>query len=280
MPQSPAVCHGGDFHRGVDARARVDQGQHHHRQDGADRTESHQAEAVLGGILVAADGGHAHAQGHDKGHGHGTRGDAAGVEGDGQEVLRYKEGQRKHEDVEHDQHPVQGNAEQDAQHGDHQKNAHAHGHSAHQRGVGHAGHLLGQHLKIRLRHGDDDADQKADSRYNPELSGAGHGGAHPFSDGGHGGVSAQGKQADAQNHHHRADQKGQQRLGGDGRNSKAEDQHDHRNGDHGGQGFPELFPEDGFIPPQSFLPLLSSLPRQSHHLSKIHTIYIDMIIIT
>ena len=65
-----------------------------------------------------------------------------------------------------------------------------------------------------------------------------------------------------------------------GRNSKAEDQHDHRNGDHGGQGFPELFPEDGFIPPQSFLPLLSSLPRQSHHLSKIHTIYIDMIIIT
>ena len=48
----------------------------------------------------------------------------------------------------------------------------------------------------------------------------------------------------------------------------------------GGQGFPELFPEDGFIPPQSFLPLLSSLPRQSHHLSKIHTIYIDMIIIT
>ena len=29
-----------------------------------------------------------------------------------------------------------------------------------------------------------------------------------------------------------------------------------------------------------FLPLLSSLPRQSHHLSKIHTIYIDMIIIT
>ena len=74
--------------------------------------------------------------------------------------------------------------------------------------------------------------------------------------------------------------KGQQRLGGDGRNSKAEDQHDHRNGDHGGQGFPALFPEDGFIPPHSFLPLLSSLPRQYHHLSKIHTIYIDMIIIT
>ena len=51
-------------------------------------------------------------------------------------------------------------------------------------------------------------------------------------------------------------------------------------GTHGGQRLPQLFPKDGFASSQTFLPLFLSFPRQSHHLSKIHTIYIDIIIIS
>ena len=85
---------------------------------------------------------------------------------------------------------------------------------------------------------------------------------------------------DPQDDHDGADQKGQQRLRRDGGDCEAEDQHDHRDGDHGGQRLPQLFPKDGFASSQTFLPLFLSFPRQSHHLSKIHTIYIDIIIIS
>ena len=48
---------------------------------GADGAQRHQAETVVLGVLVAADGGQAQAQRHDKGHRDGPGGDAAGVKG-------------------------------------------------------------------------------------------------------------------------------------------------------------------------------------------------------
>ena len=82
-PQLPAVRrlgHGGGI---IGPGGGVNHRQDQHRQDGPHGAQGHQAEAVLSGVLVAPDGGYAQAQGHDEGHGHGARGDAAGVEGHG-----------------------------------------------------------------------------------------------------------------------------------------------------------------------------------------------------
>ena len=61
----------------------VEKAENHHRQDGADGAERHQAEAVGLGVLIASYGGNAHAQGHDERHGHGPGGDAAGIKSNG-----------------------------------------------------------------------------------------------------------------------------------------------------------------------------------------------------
>src|SRR5699024_7187418 len=108
----PRVAQGGEAH--VDAGQK--QHQQHHRQDGPDGAQRHQAEAVVLGLFIAADGGHAHAQRHDKGDGHGAGGDAARVEGHRQKPRVGPEGQQEHRRIKRQQQPPQRKAQQDADH--------------------------------------------------------------------------------------------------------------------------------------------------------------------
>ena len=63
------------------------------RKDRADARERYQTEAVVCRILIRPHGGQADTHRHNKRDGDGTRGNAAGIEGDGEEVFRHEKGQ-------------------------------------------------------------------------------------------------------------------------------------------------------------------------------------------
>ena len=206
----------------------VNQAQQHHRQNGTYGAERHQAEAVVFRIGVAADGAHAHAQRQDERHRHGARGHAAGVKGHGQKRPRHKLRQHKHQRIAPQQQPRHADAQQNAQKRQHQKHAHAQRYRYNQRQVRHAGHLMGQHLQIRLRYGHDHADQKGAQKHHPQLFAAGHGCAHVLADGDHGQVRAQREQSHAHHQQHRARQKRQHRARGCRHRQQAQRNHDSR----------------------------------------------------
>ena len=263
-PQRPAVRRRGRLRRDIGPGGRVHQRQDQHRQNRPHGAQRHKAEAVLGGVLVASDGGHAHAQRHDEGHRHRPGGDAAGVKGDSQKIFRHKAGQDENHQIRGNQQPVEGNTEQDAQQGHYQKGPHPHGHGTHQHGTRHAGHLLRQHLEIRLRDGDHHADQKADRHHHPELPGPGHMGAHPLADGSHGHLRPQGEETHACNQQHGAHQKGQQRVCGHRRDGEAQRQHNGGDGQHRGQGLPDLFAQNCTGISNLFAPARAKAALQVH----------------
>ena len=94
----------------------------------------------LSGVGVAADGGDAHAQGHDEGHGHGAGGDAAGVKGDGEKVPGDKGGQGEDNQIEAP--PAagcRGTRNRMRSRAMTKEDAHPHGHRPDEHRVGHAG---------------------------------------------------------------------------------------------------------------------------------------------
>ena len=97
-------------------------------------------------MAVASDGGNAHAQRHDKGHGHGAGSHAAGVKRHGKELLGHKGRQQKDEPIEQYQQLRQRNADEHTQEGKDQKQAHARRHREDQRTAGNGWHLICQHL--------------------------------------------------------------------------------------------------------------------------------------
>ena len=104
----------------------------------------------MGSIFIAADRGYTQAQGHDERDRHGAGGDATGIKGNGKEILWHKKREGENHDIKAHQHPLQGNPKEDAQQGNHQEGPDTNRHSAHQTGVGDAGHLLRQNLQVRL----------------------------------------------------------------------------------------------------------------------------------
>ena len=113
-------------------------------------------------MAVASDRRNAHTQRHDKGHGHGAGGHAAGVKRHGEELLGHKGRQQKDEPIEQHQQLRQRNADKHTQEGKDQKQAHARRHRKDQRAAGDGGHLICQHLQVRLGDGDKEAQQKAE----------------------------------------------------------------------------------------------------------------------
>ena len=105
-----------------------------------------------------------HAQRHDKGHSHGAGGHAAGVKRHGKKLLGHKGRQQKDEPVEQHQQLWQRNADEHTQEGKDQKQAHARRHRKDQRAAGDGGHLICQHLQVRLGDGDKEAQQKSRAR--------------------------------------------------------------------------------------------------------------------
>ncbi len=104
LPQFYRVLKDGKFGRNIYGVVRmIQESKEQHRQDRTDGAERNQAEAVVLGVLVASDCGKAHAHGHDKRNRHRPGGDAAGVKGDGKEVLGHEECQDEYENIAYDQ---------------------------------------------------------------------------------------------------------------------------------------------------------------------------------
>ena len=236
----------------------IQKAQQQHRQNGADGAQRHQAEAVASGMLIVSDGTDAHAQSHDKRHGHGAGGNAAGVKGDGPEIRGHEHGQGEHHCIKPDEQVRQRDTQQDTQQGDDQENAHAQGNGPDDDIVLNSGHLAGQDLQIRLRHGDDDADEKTDAHDDPHLLGAGDLLTDGLAQGDHGHLRPQRKQAHAHDQQQTADQKRHHRVVGYRGHGEAQQQHDGRDGQHRGQRLPHGLAEN-----RQNLPLLPVLPAQT-----------------
>ena len=194
-------------------------------------------------MAVASDGTDANAQRHDKGDRHGAGGHAAGIEGHGQKAFWDEQRQGEYHCVKAQKQMGQGDAQQHTQHGHHQKQPDARRHRIDQRAVGDGGHLLRQHLQVRLGDGDDEAQNKAHQDHQPELAAPGDLRAGAGAHGRHGGLRAQREKHNADNDHHCAHQKAQQNAGGDRCDGKAQHQHDANNGQHRLHGLCKLFLE-------------------------------------
>ena len=196
-------------------------------------------------MLIVTDGGDAHAQGHDEGHRHGAGGDAAGIEGDGPEVRRDLGGKAEDDEVKEDQQPGEGDAEEDAQQGDDEKDADAQGHGPDDDVIGDGGHLLRPDLQVRLRHGDEHANEEAQEHDDGDLPGGGDLLAHVLAQGDHGHLGAQGEKAHAEDQQDAAHEERHHGVVGDGGQGEAEQGDDAHDGQNGDQGLPQGLAEDG-----------------------------------
>ena len=246
LPQLHRVTHFGDDGRDVAALAGVeDDAEDEDGEDGADGAEGHKAEAVVRRVAVRTDGRDTDAQSHDEGNGHGTRGDAAGVKGYGKELLRHEGGQKEDGCIEDHQQPGERDAQQHAQEGHDEEEAHAHGHREDEGHVGDGGHLVRKHLQIRLRDGDEEAQQEACPDDEEDVLAAGEHGTDPFAHRRHAHLRAQREEHDADDDHGRTQQKAEQDARGNGGDAETEDQHDGRDGQDGLKRLQQLFPELG-----------------------------------
>ena len=246
LPQLHRVAHIGQDGRDVGAVAGPEQdAQQQNGQDGADRTEGHEAEAVVRRVTVASDGGHTDTQRHDEGHRDGAGGHAAGVKGDGQELFGHEGRQHEDQPVEHDEELGQRDAQQHAQEGHDEEEAHARRDREDERHVGDGGDLVGQDLQVRLGDGDEEAQRKPHPDDEGDAAAPGQHRAHPLAHGAHAHLGTQGKEHDAHDDHGRTQQKAEQDAGGDRRDGKAEHQHDRHDGQHGLQCFEQFFPQFG-----------------------------------
>ena len=196
-------------------------------------------------MAVASDSRNTHAQRHDKGHGHGAGGHAAGVKRHGKELLGHKGRQQKDEPIEQHQQLWQRNADEHTQKGKDQKQAHARRHREDQRAAGDGGHLICQHLQVRLGDRDKETQQKAEREDERQLAAAGDDCTHPLAHGGHAHLCTQSKEHDAHHDHGSAQQKAQQDAGRYRCYRKAEHQHNGHNGQHRLQRLQKLFPQLG-----------------------------------
>ena len=91
--------------------------QKQHRQNGTDAGEGYHAEAVLLGAAVPPGGGHADAQGHNKGNRYGPGGDPSGIESYRQKAFGGEEGHHKDQQVEAKEQMPQLDLKEGAEHG-------------------------------------------------------------------------------------------------------------------------------------------------------------------
>ena len=246
IPEAPGgICRGGKLGQlghGVARRLRaIADAQQQHRQNGADGAQGDEAEAVAGGVGIASGGGDAQAQGHDKGHGDGPGGHAAGIEGHGDKVPRSQGGQQKDYAVEHQQQPPQGDGQADAQGGHHQEEANAHRHGEDEHQIVDGGHLLGQHLEVRLGHGGKHAQEEIAHHGQQKEFAAAHGHAHDLAHGDHGHVHPHGEQPHPADQQHCAEEKQHQNGAVQRSHGDRQQQDNGSDGQHRGHRLLDLF---------------------------------------
>ena len=246
IPQHLAVFRARELHRDIGSGRGVKQCQNHNRQNRAHRAQSNQTETVLRSILVASDRGNAQAQCHNERNRHGTGCNTAGVKCNRKKILRNKDRQYKYQHIEHDQHLVQRNPKQDAEHCNHKEQSHTNGNSANQRGIRHAGNLICQNLQIRFGNCYDHADQEANHDNDPKFPGFRDGRTDSLTDRSHSSVSTQRKETHANDQQDGTNQKCQQNIRGNRRNCEAQDQNNHCDRQDRSQCFTNLFAQNHF----------------------------------
>ena len=148
----------------------VDRAQQQNRSDRPDGAQADKAERVRLGIFIGTDGRNTDAERHDKRHRHRPRRYAAGVKRHGEDPLIGQERRQEHQHVKHDQQQPQRDAEQDTHHAQHEKDPDADGDRQNKDRLVDIRHVRGQHLQIRLRHGDGNAEQEAHRKDQPKLA--------------------------------------------------------------------------------------------------------------
>ena len=191
-------------------------------------------------MTVASNRRNTDAQRHDKRYGHRSGCHPAGVKGNRPEIFWHKHRHQEDDDIKSNQQDIQADSKQDSQHGDDQKDADSKRHRSDQRRVRYIRHLVGEHLQIRLRDGDDDTEQKADEYNHPNLSGFCNTASDLRSDRGHRCIRTQGKKGHPHDQQDRSHQKGDEHVVGNRRYRKAKQQHNDGNRKYGRERFLKL----------------------------------------
>ena len=110
----------------IDVPDLEDHAEHEHRDDGSHAGKRDQTEGVVLSFFVAADRRDTDTERKDKRYGHRSRGHAARIERNRPKLGRNENTDDKRRDVEQYQQDRQPNAKHDTQHGDREKDAHAH----------------------------------------------------------------------------------------------------------------------------------------------------------
>ena len=173
---------------------------------GADGTQGNQTERIILAPVIAQNMGNTDTQRHDKRHGNGAGGNAAGIKGHGKQrfiaIDHQKQCHSKQKHVKQHQNCSQRFAEHDLQNGHHQECANTKAHGIHQQCAIHNGaDLTRKDLQIRLRNGDQHTQHKADAQQQSQLFLFGKTGTYVTSHRCHSKVSAQVEQSDSENQH-------------------------------------------------------------------------------
>ena len=219
----------------------VEDAEQQHHQDRPDAAQRDETEAVVIVPLRAADGRHADAQRHDKRHGDGPGRDAAGIERDGEKLLRGKQRQHKQQRIRAQQALCQRDAEQNAQHGQRQKDAHADGDCPDQHIVRDRRDLVCQYLQVRLRDGDDRPERERHEHDQQHLFALRQRLADALAERGHGHLGAELEKPHADDQQHGAGQKQRQRADLHRDERDAQHQHDQGDGQHARERFLNFF---------------------------------------
>ena len=204
----------------------AEQHDHQNRSDAAERDET---EAVIRVVPGAQNGRKADAEGHDKGNGHGSCGDAAGIKGNGKKIIRNKDRQKEQQKVENRQHTAERNPVQNAQNRNRGKNTYACSDRPDEDRIGNGSDLIGKDLQIRLRDGDDCTHEKTDQKNEWLALAADNSAADSLTERRHGEFSTQLEQSHSKDQQEGAGQK--QRDGADFHGNQCEAENQYNCGD-------------------------------------------------
>ena len=150
------------------------------------------------------------AQRQNKGNGHGTGGNTAGIKCHAEEIGSGKSCKNKYYAIESDEQPTQLDAGDNAQHAHRKEKADADADRDQQHGIIDVRDCFRQHLQIRFCNGDGKTQHKADNEDQRQIARFGQRCADSVANGGHGGFRAQREKTDPHNDKNRADQKTEQ----------------------------------------------------------------------
>ena len=204
-----ARCHARIVQSVFNARRAAYYAEYEHGDYGTHAGESHKTEGIVLALLIASYGGDAHAEGHYKGHSHGTRGYSARIERNRPETGIHKQkSKKKGYYIECYEQYGKAYFEHYPQHCNGEEYAYAHRHRDYKHpAVYGLRYVARKNLQIWFGNGDDYAYHKGDERNQPHLARMGDYRTYLFADYKHGHIRAHIKQRKPYDQHNRAEKK-------------------------------------------------------------------------